>query len=73
MGYKQNLLKCYWYSFQGIEPRNFSKLGHNDCLFTHVYGVVLLWVDDCMIYSKDSKNIDSVIDGMDDGFMLDRE
>ena len=34
---------------------------------------MLFWVDECILYAKDSAAIDKVIDSLKDGFLLEKE
>ena len=58
---------------QGLESRGFKKSSHDDCLFTNGEVVVILWVDDCMLYAKDTIVINVVIDSLKDEFLFEHE
>ena len=69
----QSPLNFYKHLKQGLETRGFAKLDHDDCSFTYKNIMVLFWVDDCIIYVKETSDFDKVIDSLKDSFLLEQE
>ena len=61
---------------KGLEGRGFKASPHDPCLFINKKAKIacVVWVDDCLYFSVDPKEIDRAIDGLKaDGFFVDRE
>ena len=61
---------------KGLENRGFKASEHDPCLFINKRRKIacVVWVDDCLYFSVDPKEIDRAIEGLKaDGFFVDRE
>ena len=71
-GLRQSPLNFYEHLHQGLESRNFIKPDHDDCLFTNVEVIILVWVNYCMFYANVTKKIDQ-FNFFKDLFLLEKE
>ena len=72
-GLRQSPLNFYKHLREGLEDRGFIKSAYDDCLFTNGTVIIFFWVDDCILYSKEPKAIDKVINSLKDGYLLEKE
>ena len=63
----------YKYIWEGLEDCGFTESEYDECLFTNGIVMVLFWVDDTILYTKDKALIDKVILSLKDEYLLERE
>lgn len=69
-GLRQSPLNVYHHVRQGLESREFEKSEYDECLFNNGEVLVLLWVDDCIFYSRSKVKIGKIIESLKDEFLL---
>ena len=58
---------------QGLEKLHFVKSNHDNCLFTNGKVIVFFMVYDAIFFAKQNNIIDTVIQGLQQKFLLGRE
>ena len=79
-GMKQSPLNFYLHLKKGLEQRGFNQSKIDPCLFYSEKVICLVYVDDCLFFARDVKDIDEVIkdlrepaSGTKEKFLLDEE
>jgi histone deacetylase 1/2 len=63
-GLRQAPLNFFLSLKDGLEARGFVQSAYDPCLFVSETVICLCYVDDCLFFSKDSANIDAVIESL---------
>ena len=69
-GTKQAAANWFEMMKQGLEQQGFKSSKTDPCLFLRDDTIIVTYVDDCLIFSKDKKNIDSLLDNLRKTFTL---
>ena len=69
-GTKQAAANWFEMMKQGLEKQGFKSSKTDPCLFLQNDTIIVTYVDDCLIFSKDKKNIDVLLDNLRKTFQL---
>ena len=69
-GTKQAAANWFEMMKQGLEQQSFKSSKTDPCLFLRNDTIIVTYVDDCLIFSKDKKNIDPLLDNLRKTFKL---
>ena len=72
-GLRQRPLNLYKYLYRSLEFRGFRKSDHDDYFFTNDKVIILIRVDDFILYSKNKREIEDLIVKLKDEFLLENE
>ena len=66
---------CNWFRHltQGLLQRGFIQSKTDQCLFLRKDSILVVYVDDCLLFAKDSKVIDKLIQDLSTTFLLQDE
>jgi hypothetical protein len=66
-GLKQAGLNWYNYLKQGLEERGFRQSNVDPCVFLRSDAIIITYVDDCIILSKEENTVNKIVKSLQDG------